>query len=198
MNGYLVPQILCVMDVLAQFTPAYRFPANTGRQPEETPWVRGGTSPGGSIAGGDRGNWFVGTKYAETNQGAAPQRIVWLPPEPGEESFSIADSVGSRFESGYEHRRIATRVVPVSIEIWGHDYGDTETLANYMSAALYTVCVGQLVVDDGMLVSGGFMREVAGDRGVRYILGCKFAFPVTMPQTQVVVAENFGVQINTV
>lgn len=190
--GYTLPMVELVMDVLAKLTPALRFPADKGRAEECVPWVRGGTQASGATAGGAGGNWFFGAKYVNTNQGGAPQRLVWIPPEPGEESFTAPDSTGFR-TSGTTHladRRLATRVVPMTVDIWGQDYGDTELLANYVAAAIYSVTSGQLVTDAGILVSGGFSPEVPADRGVHYVLVAQFGFPVTLPIRESVAAQE--------
>jgi hypothetical protein len=107
-RGVIVPGVDLVMSLLQQIHPRREFRPGDGEPVAATPWRRGGTSPGGSslsgpVGGGgeapgqvvtdNTGTYFVG--WADERTAAVPpQRIVWTPPEPGQERYGPPQSVG--------------------------------------------------------------------------------------------------------
>lgn len=197
-RGALIPRLEEVMDLLGEVHPPLRFPADADRAEEEVPagrWIRGGTSPSGRDDGDVReATWFVGAKYASSDLGA-PQRIVWIPPEEGQERFVLADRAGYMQEreqdlAGGEgpdlgdrsFRRIATRVVPVVADIWANDDDDLDILVHWLASSVLCVNAGAAeMVGERPVDSGGLSAEQVGQRGLRYRLLCNFVFPISAP-----------------
>lgn len=159
-------------------------------------WKRGGTTAGGADANegtwGDA-NYFVGAKYLDLKIGS-PQRIVWVPPDEGGESIGPPDMAGGIIdvatdplditrEIGIRHfRRLATRLVPWSVDMWCHDYDDALELSNWLMAAIHIVAAGNTeLAGVRQYGPGGWVRDEHGQRGVRYRLTVTMAMPVVAP-----------------
>lgn len=203
--GFIVCAVEGVMDVLREYLPARRFPHVSDRERgvECVPWVRGGTFPDGRTQGPtqnqpaqlSQANYFIGKKYLDA-AGNAPWRLVWVLPERGQEQFVPPDSIADRIDSveqGVTFRRIASRVVPMIVEIWGSDYPDTEVLLHWVTSAVYAARVNALV-GEPWVTGGGWVEPEKGERGVRYELGVQFAFPVVAPPEHIVVRPTAGQQ----
>lgn len=159
-------------------------------------WKRGGTSPGGGDANegswGDA-NYFVGDKYLDLKIGY-PQRIVWVPPSEGGESFGVPDMAGGVIDTATDplditretsiryFRRIATRLVPWTVDLWCHDYTDGLELSNWLMAAIHIVAAGNTeLAGVRQFGPGGWVGDQHGQRGVRYRLTVTMAMPVVTP-----------------
>ena len=178
------------MSFLSEWCPPQRFPANNNRsETQASPtWRRGGTSPSGESFGGARdADYFIGAQYLDTEYGL-PQRIVWVPPRAGEESFVIPDSAGPHLERDNEDparvfRRWATRVMPVTVDLWCNDFDDLDILLHWLCTAIIASNAGgPEAVGVRTLGSGGLSADTEMDqRGLRYRLRANFVSPISRP-----------------
>ena len=100
-RGTIVPAVVLIMKALQVIYPRRTFPAvdpasDQLREAVLDPagWVLGGTSPGGAYLGPPKGNYFIGDPNVERD-GPPPQRIVWAPPEEGEERYVAPQRIGN-------------------------------------------------------------------------------------------------------
>jgi len=191
-RGFLVPRITEIMAKLGELCPPCRFPADADHSEEvrHPSWIRGGTSPSGADFGDAQSamvdaDYFIGAKYTSFDYGA-PQRIVWVPPPEGQERFTRPETTGphvgelSSPEGNLAFRRWASRVVPMLVHIWCNDYDDCDLLISNLSTAIFaTNAGGPEVVGIETIVAGGYAEEQVGQRGIAYVLGCNFVFPIT-------------------
>lgn len=210
-SALLVPRIEEIMDFMREWCPPLRFPADGGGLAEEAPdnWVRGGTSPSGRSFGDvDVANYFIGAQYMVVNMGGAPQRIVWVPPAFGAERFARPDSNGWHIGAGAAQagggdiaedrafRRLATRIVPVHIDLWADDHGDLDVLINWVYAGVDTTNAGAPAMAGVPPVeTGGEVEAQAGQRGIRYQLLANLVFPVVAPYRVKRRAQHVGVDV---
>lgn len=208
-RGTILPSIEYCMYTLQQLYPRRIFPAGdaaaTAREPQLDPvgWRRGGTSPSGASLGGTPGgNYFVGSpdKYIRD---AAPQRIIWEPPAPGEEEWGPPQQHGYFVdpstqqlpqlrtppspENQQQYREMgdrasapfATRIIPMRVHLWGSDYDDTEELIHWFASAVQ-VCFNGTLNNQWLHGPGGWTDE-KDSRGLHYELVVRFAAPVMYP-----------------
>lgn len=207
-RGALIPRLERIMAFLSQYHPPLRFPADRDRTEEEVRegvWKRGGTTPSGRDAGDVRtATWFVGAKYATSDLGA-PQRIVWIPPEEGQERFTLPDRAGymqEREQPGGEgpdlgdrtFRRIMTRVVPVTADLWCNDEDDLDILIHWVASAVFCTNAGAAEhVGEKPVESGGMALDQMVQRGLRYRLVCNFVFPISAPYYELRKGRHVGI-----
>lgn len=208
LRGALLPRLEEVMAFLSRYHPPLRFPADADREETEVAegrWLRGGTSPSGRDHGAvEVATWWVGAKYLAADFGA-PQRIVWVPPEEGQERFVLPDRAGytqEREQPGGEgpdlgdrtFRRVMTRVVPVTAAIWANDYDDLDILVHWLASAVFCTNAGAAeYVGEKPVESGGEALDQLGQRGLHYRLLCNFVFPVSAPYFELRKARHLGV-----
>lgn len=211
-RGSIIPGIQYTMQVLQNLYPRRIFP-NAGtidqqHQPVIDPngWRRGGTSPSGASLGGTPGgSYFVGSPERFISE-AAPQRIVWEPPGPGEEDWTIPQQIGPfvdpstrqlpdllipqspttgaqyRQMGGFASGQFATRVIPMKVHIWGNDWSDTEELVHWFGSAFQTCFNGTLgVANVPLLGPGGWVEDEKGSRGLHYVLIARLTAPIHFP-----------------
>lgn len=210
-RGHLLPRLEEIMDFLSEYHPPLRFPADDGRKEAEvlSGWQRGGTSPSGEDLGDvATATWYVGDKYLKSSLGA-PQRIVWLPPEFGQERFTFPDSAGDHAErdqvgGGEEHlgtrafRRVLSRVVPVIADVWANDYDDLDILIHWLASAVFCTNAGAPEgVGEKPIESGGYVPDQMIQRGVRYQLTCNLVFPIAAPYHELMKARSASVAART-
>ena len=211
-RGSIVPGVQYVMSVLQTLYPRRIFPdagtADQQRQPIIDPlgWRRGGTSPSGaSLGGAPGGNYFIGSAERYISE-AAPQRIIWEPPGPGDEEWTLPQQIGPFVDprtqqlpnlltpqsptTGQQYRQMgnfasgqfATRVIPMRVHIWGNDWSDAEELVHWFGSAFQVCFNGNLGVSNiPLLGPGGWVEDDKGSRGLHYILTARFAAPVHYP-----------------
>lgn len=104
-RGAIVRGVDIVMQTLQDLFPRRVFPKIDGDRSQilGDAWRRGGTSPGGASFSGppdspefanvSTGNYFVGWANEKTDA-CEPQRIVWTPPDVGQERFLPPQSSG--------------------------------------------------------------------------------------------------------
>lgn len=213
-RGTILPGIQYVMYVLQQIYPRRIFPDAGTVDQQRTPtlcpigWRRGGTSgSGASLGGTPGGNYFVGgwsnEKYINE---AAPQRIIWEYPGPGEEEWAPPQQMGPYKDvltttrpqlltpqsptTADEYRQMgemataqfATRVIPMTARIWGNDSDDSEELAHWLGASVQVCFNGNLAVAGFPLLGpGGWEEDWKGTRGLHYVLTVRFAAPIHFP-----------------
>lgn len=211
-RGTIIPGVQLVMANLQKLYPRRIFPDTgtvaTQRLPVLCPvgWRRGGTSPSGASLGGTPGgNYFVGNPERFINE-AAPQRIVWELPGPGEEDWVVPQMMGPFVDSstlqlpnllipqtpetGAQYRQMggfasapfATRVIPMKVHCWGNDVDDTEELLHWLGCAAQVSFNGNLgVAGVPLLGPSGFADDEKGTRGLHQTLIVRFAAPVHYP-----------------
>lgn len=153
------------------------------------------------MGGVDSSNWFIGKSYTGAGIGGI-QKLVWVPPEPGQEKFVEADSAGwhkERDAIGEDEsylldrafRRIGTRISPFMVELRCNDYTDADLLLHWLVSSVKLVNAGALEhVHEAPVVSGGYVAVDAGQRGVLYQLNVQFAFPVVAPNMDLRLARS--------
>lgn len=205
--GFLEPRIVEVMSFLNGVCPAYYFPADNDRKamlyPNGGAWLRGGTSPSGDDQGDvGQANWFIGERYVDGASLGMPQRVVWIPPQEGEERFVEPDSAGhhkvgdafgrtyvgglqgdeSQLPKNLAYRKVLSRVCPVKVDIWGNDWDDTDQLVHWLASCILATNAGAPeYLREKTIQSGGYVRMEKGQRGVRYRMAAIFVFPVIAP-----------------
>jgi hypothetical protein len=220
-RGSVIPGADYVMTVLQQLYPRRIFPdtgtADQQRMPVIDPagWQRGGTSPAGASLGGTPGgNWFVGSAERYLND-AAPQRIIWEPPGPGEEDWAPPQQMGpykdpaivplpqlftpqspvteEQFRQMAEMAtgQLATRIIPMKVHLWGSDWSDTEELVHWFGSACQVCFNGNTsVAGFPLLGPGGWVEDPKGTRGIHYVLTVRLTAPVHYPYYAEVVARS--------
>ena len=215
-RGTIVPGVVLIMKALQIIYPRRTFPAvdpasDRVREAAIDPdgWTLGGTSPGGASLGPVRGNYFIGEPNVERD-GPPPQRIVWMPPDEGEERFVAPQRIGNQIGAApiftppllrrpdlpadwqpdaparplgpHAARQVYTRVIPMRAHCWGSDLDDAEELADHLAAAAELVLSGTQMPLSGQIVQGGgFLRDMLGNRGVCYVLRLNFYAPIYSP-----------------
>lgn len=181
-----------VMAMLTRLYPAKRLDRTSGSI-VRLPWTRGGTSPAGVEMNATHGQpstatYFVGAKYLRTDL-AAPQRIVWVPPEPG------AERLGPPSKAGWTHdevdpggparayRALWTRLSPWTVEMWARDHDDAVELGNWLIAAYHIVNPGRTVLGGQQIpVEGlGWVPDESLQEGVKWRCTLWFVWPVVTP-----------------
>ena len=211
-RGTILPGVNLVMANLQKLYPRRIFP-DTGPVTQQrlqqlcpVGWRRGGTSPSGASLGGTPGgNYFVGNPEKFLND-AAPQRIVWELPGPGEEDWAIPQMMGPFVDpsvrplpqlltpqdpqTGAQYRQMgqfasapfATRVIPMKIHCWGNDLDDAEELAHWVGAAVQVSFNGNLgIAGVPLLGPSGWVEDEKGTRGIHWVVTARFAAPVHYP-----------------
>jgi hypothetical protein len=215
-RGTIVPGVTLVMRALQLIYPRRTYPAvdaasDLTREAKLAPegWVLGGTSPGGAPLGLVKGNYFIGDPNVERD-GPPPQRIVWVPPDNGEERYVAPQRLGNMIGGAppgtpqlmrrpdepadwlpgaaarplgpHVGRQVYTRVIPMRAHCWGSDMDDTEELADNLAAATELVLGGtQMPLNAPIVTGGGFLRDTLGNRGLCYVLRVNFYAPIFSP-----------------
>lgn len=201
-RGHVLPAIEAVMAYLDAEHPPQRFPKDSDRVEVDrsSRWLRGGTSPSGvAFSEPKEASYFVGAKYLASTFGG-PQRIVWVPPEPGRESFVEPDSSGWHPDPTEEEespafprevghgktgsrafRRVRSRVVPCLVDLWCNDYDDLDILINALVGGIHTWNAGAPELHNlDSVGEGGTVTDGMVERGLRYQLTATFVFPMTI------------------
>lgn len=200
-RGTIINSIQQVMATLQEIFPRRHYPADSDRRPVLDPqgWVRGGTSPGGASLGGSGGNYFIGVPELVIGN-SAPQRIVWEPPDEGEEDWMANQQVGPfvdpstamlpqlltpqspatdavrRQMGGFAAAQFATRVIPFKVHIWDNDW-TAEELVHWFASAFQMTFNGN-INGTSLLGPGGWARDEKGSRGLHYVLTARLCAPV--------------------
>jgi len=198
-----------VMAMLTRIAPAKRFDRNSG-QIVRSSWQRGGTSPAGNEMNAthnrpDLANYFVGAKYQKTDL-AAPQRIVWMPPGPGQERLGPPDKLGWTADEVVAgalpraYRAIATRLSPWTVEMWARDHDDAIELGNWLMAAYHMVNAGRTILGGQLnpVDSLGWVPDESLQDGVKWQCVLWFAWPVVVPYLATREMEGDATRIDVV
>lgn len=209
-RGTILVGIQATMEALQQLYPRRIFPTNPvldqSRLPEVDPlgWRRGGTSPAGASLGGTPGgSYFVGSAEKWLLD-AAPQRIVWEPPQVGEELLMPLSMVGPykdprvqqlpnlltplnpatpehfRYMGAMAAAQWALRIIPMRVHLWASDFDDCDELVHWFAAAVQTSFNGNINGMD-VFTPGGY-RDIDKDtRGIHYECTVRFAAPLHYP-----------------
>jgi len=221
-RGTIIPAIQYCMSVLQQLYPRRIFPDAGNIDQQRTPvldplgWRRGGTSASGASLGGTPGgNYWVASNNEKIILDAAPQRIVWEYPGPGQEEWVGPQQLGPfkdplivpapqlltpqspvtdeqyRQMAEMSTAQFATRVIPMTARLWGNDSDDSEELIHWFAASVQVCFNGNLAVAGyNLLGPGGWEDDWKGTRGLHYALTVRFAAPIHYPYYAEVVARS--------
>jgi hypothetical protein len=211
-RGTMIPCIDAIMAELQVLYPRRIFPAegtvDQARQPVIDPvgWRRGGTSPSGADLGApSQASYFIGWNEQFINA-AAPQRIVWEPPEDGAEEILPGQQLGpfidrllnprpdllvpaSPVTQDY-YRQMGEmaaapwglRVIPMRAHLWANDWSDSEELIHWFAGAVQN-CLNGTINGSWNWQPGGYARGADSNDGAvsKASRGVQYVCTVRLP-----------------